>query len=89
MGRTARTVTVSLPPELASRIDELVEQQGWTRSELVRTALREYLERLDRWDRIFEYGERQAERLGLSEDDVLRSIMKDRRKWRRWKAPRA
>ena len=37
------TVTISLPEELKSRLDETAEEQGVTRSDLVRQALQDYL----------------------------------------------
>jgi len=36
MGRPSRTVTISIPPELADRIDRAAEAEGCTRSELLR-----------------------------------------------------
>ncbi|MBA3763982.1 MAG: ribbon-helix-helix protein, CopG family [Actinobacteria bacterium] len=36
MGRPSRTVTISIPPELADRIDRAAEAEGRTRSELLR-----------------------------------------------------
>jgi predicted transcriptional regulator len=88
MGRTARTVTVSLPPELARKVDKLARKEGRTRSELFRAAILQYMQRLERWEKIFEYGEQRARELGITEEDVLESIMEDRRKWRKWKAPK-
>lgn len=44
MARTTRTITFSLPPDMANRVDEMMEQEGWTRSELLREALLRYLE---------------------------------------------
>jgi predicted transcriptional regulator len=75
----ARTVTISLPPKLAREIDQAARAEGRTRSELFRAALQQYLERRRRWDKIFEYGRQLAERSGVTEEDLLESIMRDRR----------
>lgn len=42
--RTTETVTVSLPPALARQIEEVQKIESRTRSELVREALRVYVE---------------------------------------------
>ena len=43
MPRTTRTVTFSLPPELADRMDEMTEKLGQSRSGLIREATVRYL----------------------------------------------
>lgn len=37
------TITISLPEEIKTALDEVMREQGLSRSELVREALREYL----------------------------------------------
>lgn len=83
MGRTARTVTVSLPPELARKVDKLARKGGRTRSELFRAAILQYIDRLERWERIFEYGGKRAKGLGITEQDVARLIEEYRSEQRR------
>lgn len=80
MGPT-RTVTISLPPELARRVDRVARAEGRSRSELFREALRQYLERQERWKRIFATGEQVARDLAIDEADVLK-VVKDRRRSR-------
>jgi CopG family transcriptional regulator / antitoxin EndoAI len=77
--KPARTVTISLPPELARRAERAARTEGRSRSELFREALRQYLDRRDRWDRIFAAGELAAERMGLREDDVAMAVEDSRR----------
>ncbi len=76
--RPTRTVTISLPPDLAAEVDREADAEGLTRSELARVALRQYLDRRDRWERLFAYGERVAQRLRLTEDDVLEAVEQHR-----------
>ncbi len=73
-----RTVTISLPPELAKRADRVADKEGRSRSELFREALRQYLERQERWDRIFALGEETARRTGLDEAAVLSAVKSGR-----------
>lgn len=75
-----RTVTISLPPELARRAERTARTEGRSRSELFREALRQYLDRRDRWDRIFVAGEQAAARLGLQEEDVAKVVVDRRRR---------
>jgi len=42
--RKTHTATISLPPQLAKRAQQVIEREGMTRSELFRQALRSYLE---------------------------------------------
>ena len=44
MPRTTRTITFSLPIEMADRVEELAKQEGRSRSALLRQALSRYLE---------------------------------------------
>jgi len=76
--RPTRTITISLPPDLAAEVDQEADAEGLTRSELTRVALRQYLDRRDRWERLFAYGERVAQRLRVTEDDVLEAVEQHR-----------
>ena len=44
MARVTKTITLSLPPEMVDKIKELMKEEGRTRSELLREALRRYAE---------------------------------------------
>lgn len=78
-----RTVTISLSPELATRLDEVAGREGRSRSELFREAARQYLRKQDRWQQIFTYGERTALRAGVDGDDQVADIIAERRRTRR------
>lgn len=77
--RPSQTVTVSLPPDLAREVDRLARQEGRSRSEMFREALRQYLARRDRWDRIFSVGEQTARGLAVTEQDVAAAVKARRR----------
>jgi len=44
MSQTTRTITFSLAPEIADRVEEIVKQQGCSRSELLHEALLRYID---------------------------------------------
>lgn len=69
MARTTKTITLSLPPEMADKIEELMREEGRTRSELLREALRRYAEERE-WKKIYRYGELKAKERGITEDQI-------------------
>lgn len=82
MGRTTKTLTVSLPPESFDEVAELARRERKTKSQLLRDMIETYKEqRLEReWREIRRYGSETAERLGFtSEEDIDRLIHEARR----------
>lgn len=73
MPRTTRTITFSLPPGMADAVDEITREEGRTRSELLREALRRYIEDRE-WRQVFRYGERRSRELGIDPGDVERLV---------------
>ncbi len=69
MPRTTRTVTFSLPPEMADRVDEMMTQQGRSRSEFLREAVLRYIEECE-WRGLLQYGEQTARQQGIGPEDV-------------------
>ena len=69
MSRSTRTITFSLSPAIADRVDQVTKEQRRSRSELVREALLRYLEECE-WRQLFQYGEQRARALGLGPEDV-------------------
>lgn len=80
--RTTKIQTISLPPEIVKQIEKIIKEDGMTKSELFREALREYI-RKRRWEKIREYGARKAAELGIKEEDVERIIDEYRHKKRK------
>ncbi len=69
MTRTTTTFTISLPPEMAEKVQEFMEKEDRTRSELFREALRRYFEEQE-WRELKKYGQMKARERGISEDQV-------------------
>ena len=69
MARITKTVTLSLPPEMDRKISALMKQEGRTRSELLREALRRYMEEQE-WKETLRYGRMRAKEKGITEDQV-------------------
>ena len=77
--RTTKTLSVTLPPEMLLRAEELAKKENRTMSELVREALRQY-ERQHWWEETNAYGRARAQALGIGEGDVDRLIHEVRQK---------
>ncbi len=69
MPRTTKILTLSLPPEMAKQVDELTKEEGRTKSELFREALRRYIEER-KWAKLYRYGELKAREKGITEEDI-------------------
>ena len=52
-----------------TQIDELMRLEGRTRSELLREALRRYMQDRE-WRELLRYGQRKAREAGITEDDI-------------------
>jgi predicted transcriptional regulator len=76
--RTTKTLSITLPPEMLARAEELARKEHRTMSELVREALRQY-DRKRWWDEMNDYGRAKADALGLTEADVVRAVKEVRK----------
>ncbi len=75
--KTSRVLSFSLPPVLLREAERLAKEEGRTKSELFREALRWYIgER--RWRKLQRYGTKRALRTELTRADVERVVQKDR-----------
>ena len=70
MSRTATTITFSQTPEIADRVEEIVKQQGSSRSELLHEALLHYIEEYE-WRQLLKYGEQKQKEQSIQPDDVV------------------
>lgn len=69
MPRTTRTITFSLPPAMADRVDQVMKQQGCSRSEFLREAVLRYIQECE-WRQLLQYGEDRARAKGIGPEDV-------------------
>jgi CopG family transcriptional regulator/antitoxin EndoAI len=72
--RTTQTWTISLPPRLLKEAERTAKEEDRTKSELVREALRMYIEER-RWQKLQRKTALQAQALGIrTEEDVDRLV---------------
>ena len=69
MSRTTKTITFSLPPEMAERLGEVMRQQNRSRSEFLREAVLRYIEECE-WRQLLHYGEARSRAQGIGLEDV-------------------
>ena len=73
MPRTTTTITFSLPPELADRVEEATRHQGRSKSAFLREAVLRYIEECE-WRQLLRYGEQRAREQGIGPEDVTRLV---------------
>ena len=78
MARTTRTMTLSLPPKMAEQVAELTREEGRTKSELFREALRQYIESRER-NKLYRYGEIKTRKQGITEKKIESVVDKHRK----------
>ncbi len=71
--RTTQILTVSLPPEMYTQIEQMATEEHRTKSELVREAFRHYVF-TRRWRVIRDWGEETCARLAICADDDIERI---------------
>lgn len=82
--RTAKTVSITLPPDLLVKAQAWAQREHRTMSELFREALRQYMTGDAEWDAVLERTRAKGKALGIrSEADVERLSDEFRRNKRR------
>ena len=70
-------VTGGPAPAMANRVEEIMREEGRTRSELLREALRRYIEEQE-WRQILRYGEQRSREQGVGPQDVEQLVAEHR-----------
>jgi len=82
--RTAKTVSITLPPDLLVMAQEFAQKEHRTMSELFREALRRYMTSDTEWDMLLKRTRAKGKALGIeNEADVERLSNEYRRQKRR------
>jgi len=69
--------SITLPPDMVEDLKEVMKTEKRGKSELVREALRRYIEDL-KWRETYRYFEKRARKLGITEKDVVGLVHKAR-----------
>jgi len=68
------TVNISFQKNLLVQIDQIANDEARTRSELIREAVRIYIERKKEWEAVFLTGAKIGSTLDISEKDIMKEI---------------
>lgn len=77
---SSTTVNVSFSKELLRTMDAVAREEARTRSELLREAVRQYVERRRQIRKMFSFWQKQAKRLNLKPKDVESMISETRKR---------
>lgn len=67
--RTAKVISISLPPDMNEEIQELAREERRSISELMREALRQYIA-LNTWKRAQKYARKVAKKKNIKPEDI-------------------
>jgi metal-responsive CopG/Arc/MetJ family transcriptional regulator len=81
--RTARTISITLPPELLVKAQELAEREHRTMSELFREALRCYMQTDAEWKTLLLRTRAKGKALGIKSEAEVERLSDDYRHDRR------
>ncbi len=70
-----QTFNIALPKELVKKVDEQAKEEYRNRSELIREALRIYLNRREEWNQIFKAGEKAMKDMGIKSEEKVNEIV--------------
>ncbi|MBI2314791.1 ribbon-helix-helix protein, CopG family [Candidatus Daviesbacteria bacterium] len=70
-----QTFNISLPKELVKKVDRAAKKEYRNRSELIREALRIYMDRMDSWNRIFKAGNKAMKEMGITSEKQVNDIV--------------
>ncbi len=74
MLRTSKVISISLPPEIFTRLETIRKQTSKTRSQVIKDLIRKY--EIDQaWNQLYSLGQKTAEKFNIStEKDILKII---------------
>lgn len=75
---STRVRLLSLPLDLVRQAERLAKQEGRTKTEIFREALRRYSQE-QRWRQLKRYGAGRARKAGMTAADVVRAVQEYRR----------
>lgn len=78
-----QTFNIALPIDLVTRMDLVARDEYRNRSELIREAVRVYMDDKLEWNRIFEFGSKAAKKAGIKSEKDVNKIVQEYRHGRK------
>lgn len=79
MYMNTQTFNIALPSDLLRKVDVIAKKEYRNRSELIREALRVYLEDKTDWEEIYNLGEKTMQEMGIKNEDAVNKIVSEYR----------
>ncbi len=74
-----QTLNISLPKDLVKKADFVAKKEYRSRSELIKEALRSYLQNRQAWAQIFATGAKTVKKLGLKNEAKVAKMVEEYR----------
>lgn len=81
--QTAKTVSITLPPDLLVKAKELAQREHRTMSELFREALRRYMTSDTEWNALTKRTRGQGRKMGIKNEEDVERLSDEYRRNRR------
>lgn len=72
---STQTLNIALPKELVKKIDQRAKKEYRNRSELIREAVRVYVDKRSAWEQIFRAGRKAMEEAGIKSEEEADKIV--------------
>ncbi|HVF69361.1 MAG TPA: ribbon-helix-helix domain-containing protein [Xanthomonadales bacterium] len=70
-----QTLNISLPKDLVKKADARAKKEYKNRSELMKEALKRYLDDREEWEQIFKTGHAAMKRMGIKSEEEINEIV--------------
>lgn len=80
MSRTSEIITISLPPQIATKFKRKARTENKTQSEFFRAVFSDYEEKNKRWNYIRKIGNKTAKSLKIKKDSDIEKLIDSLRK---------
>jgi len=71
---------MSLPFDVYAQVEELAQQKGVSKSQLLKESLKQFIASERRWQQIRKWGENTAQRWGIKDEGEVEEIIHEQRK---------
>lgn len=78
-----QTFNIALPEDLVKKADKVAKKEYRNRSELIREALRVYLDEKNEWEELFKAGEKAMKEMGIKSEKEIDDIVYEYRHGRK------
>lgn len=79
----SRTLNIALPVSLLAKADKVAKSEYRNRSELIREALRKYLQDAEEWEQLLAESRRYARRQGIKSEAQVNRLVREFRHGRK------